>query len=356
MTLVQKTFEKGRYRACYQVAPHQEGMRLDQFLQVYLPSFSRQQIKKYLEKNVSIEGRTPPHRPSTKVHEKDVIEMVMFKSTHEDEWWDGQKIELQETPEVVFEDENLIVISKPPFMSTHPTGKHLFNCATVYFEEKYKHTIHSLHRLDRETSGMLLLAKNPDTAKSITAQFEAGEVKKCYFLIARVKPLSIRSDEFSCSKRLGSDSTGKERVVVKSYPQDSLQGKHAHTDFTIIHREDGYALAMAFPKTGRQHQIRVHANDCGYPLVGDKIYLGGYALFQRFKDQKTSQEDHQMMGLPRHALHAFAIQVEYQNKKRLFAGNLPQDLTQWIDKNLSVSAHEIQERALALAFAYMDRK
>ena len=76
-----------------------------------------------------------------------------------------KKLVLPVRPKIIFEDDRLIVISKPPFMSVHPTGRHLFNCATVYFESLLNQTIHPVHRLDRETSGVLLLAKNSSVAK-----------------------------------------------------------------------------------------------------------------------------------------------------------------------------------------------
>ena len=78
-----------------------------------------------------------------------------------------------------------VVTNKPAYMSTHPTGRHLFHCATVYYEQKLNQsTVHSIHRLDRETSGVLLLAKNPTTANQLTVEFENNNVKKCYFFIA----------------------------------------------------------------------------------------------------------------------------------------------------------------------------
>ena len=89
-------------------------------------------------------------------------------------------------PKTIFEDENIIIVNKPPFMCTHPTGKHLFNCATTYFENIHNKTMHSIHRLDRETSGILLLGKEIKTTARLTQAFEDCAIKKCYLFIAKI--------------------------------------------------------------------------------------------------------------------------------------------------------------------------
>src|SRR5690606_14188470 len=100
--------------------------------------------------------------------------------------------------------ENIIVCSKPPFMITHPAGKHLFYCATVYYESIHNKTIHSIHRLDRETSGLLVLGKNSVASNEISNQFEEGLVKKCYLLIAHKE--EIRSTfPFTANERINNE-------------------------------------------------------------------------------------------------------------------------------------------------------
>src|SRR5690606_13276444 len=136
---------------------------------------------------VEISGREKPHRPSAKVYLGEKIKIFTPKGELEDEYWYGEKIELELEPEIIFEDEKLIAISKPPYMATHPTGKHLFNCATVFLENKYGHTIHSIHRIDRETSGVLLLGKTPEASSQISTLFERDQVHKCYFFMSKVE-------------------------------------------------------------------------------------------------------------------------------------------------------------------------
>ena len=342
MSLLGKKFEQDQYQARHLVDELHEGIRLDQFVQLLLPSFSRQAVKEKIKKGeIVIEGRTPPHRPSCRLHHQEVVIINTFRSSHEDEFWAGKKLDLPQ-PRIIYEDDHLLVISKPPFMSTHPTGRHLFYCATVFYESLYNQTIHSIHRLDRETSGILLLGKNPDIANQLSEKFENSQVKKCYFFIGVINETYQGEDYLEARERLGSAQEGLKRVYVESFAENSLLGKRAYTEFYILHREDKYLLGLAFPHTGRQHQIRVHAMLRGFPLLGDKLYLGDFELFQRFKDQLATTSDHQLMQIPRHALHAIGLKMDY--KKQIFLDQLPDDLKLWIEQNLSIELPDLNEK------------
>lgn len=343
MVILEKSFSNQKFEATYYVEERHNGIRLDQFLMEAMASFSRQQIKKKIAAGeIKIINRPSGNKPSSKLYYEDKVYIVIPRSTHEDEYWNGEKLDLIEEPDIIFEDEDIIVISKPPYMVTHPTGKHLFNCATVFFESKYKHTIHSIHRLDRETSGVLLLGKNPNASNKLTIEFENENVKKCYFWIA-VDQGQTAKDTFAANQRLGSVKSGRERVIVNPYPPESSKGKRAQTKFHIVHRENGYALGLAFPQTGRQHQIRVHAQVYGFPLVGDKLYLGGYPMFQRFKDMLATDEDHNLLELPRHALHALALNLPYEGKRQTYMSHLPHDFKEWIHSKLTISTDELEK-------------
>lgn len=355
MAIVTKSFQSQIFEVTYQAEPQHEGMRLDQFVQVYLPSFSREQVKdKITSGDVQIFGRTPPHRPSVKIHERDKVFLRMNKTVHEDEYWNNEKIKLDIEPDEIYQDDDLLVINKPAFMATHPTGKHLFYAATVFCQEKYKFKVNSLHRLDRETSGVLLLGKNSRFASFVTDFFENAEIKKCYFFIGVKQPGANSENHFSVKFRLGPLSEGRERVIVNYYPEESLEGKSAQTEFFILERIGNYVLGLAFPKTGRQHQIRVHAQSQGLPLLGDKLYLGGYKTFQRFKDLIPTLEDHAQMEIPRHALHAMALKIPkipaLSKKERVFIGSFPKDLRDWMKMRLNlleVDCANIEKRAFA---------
>lgn len=342
--ILEKNFTPEFFAITYLVEDEHDGMRLDQYLGLFNPSFSREELKRRIkDKNVLVKDRPGKHKPTTKLHAGDEVTMTLHKTTHEDEYWDGEKLELEFEPPVIYEDDDLIVISKPPYMATHPTGKHLFNCATVYFENIHGRTIHSIHRIDRETSGVLLLGKSPKTAQALTPLFENNEVRKAYFFMAKISEEYNGDESFKCSKRLGTESTGKDRVYINSYEIDDHRGKTAETSFKVLHNNGSYVLGLAFPKTGRQHQIRVHAKVHGLPLVGDKLYLGSYKMFQSFKDLYASKEDHIFMEMPRHCLHAVGIFFKYKDEQRLFKAPLPHDFLPWIEKNFSLSGKELEK-------------
>lgn len=346
MGIVKKHFGTDLYYAIYSVEEEQHFMRLDQFMQTFLPSWSRQQIKKRIkDKSIQILGRPGNNRPSTLVHHKEHIQITMRDEGVEDEYWNGEKLELDKDPEIVFEDDDLAVISKPAYMSTHPTGRHLFNCATVVMEGRYQKTVHSVHRLDRETSGILVMGRNPKISTIMTDHFLYDRVRKCYFFIAIANEEYNGETKFESNERLGSATkTGLKRVLINHYPEDSSDGKHARTLFHIIHQEGKYVVGLAFPQTGRQHQIRVHAMVRGLPLLGDKMYLGGFKMFQRFKDQIASTEDHDLMQITRHALHAMAIKIPYKGEERIFKSHIPLDLKAWLEQNIKMPISELEEK------------
>ncbi len=344
MTIISRQYSSDKLLVTHQVEENQDGMRLDQFLQLYLDSFSREFIKKKIkDKEIIIKNRPGTHKPSSVLHKKDEVVVIFEKSKYEDEFWDGQKVNLQLDPEIIFEDQDLLVISKPAFMSTHPAGRHIFNCATVYFEIKYNQTIHSLHRIDRETSGILMLGKNPEIATKMMNNFDDDFVKKCYLFIGKKNHNYQGEKTFEAFERLAMPDEGLKRILVEAFPENSNIGKHAHTKFKILRDFDQYVIGLAFPQTGRQHQIRVHAKTHGVPLIGDKLYLGSYEMFQHFKDQLASKEEIALMEMPRHALHAIALKIPYKGKDQLFVSHIPKDFEQWILKKSPYTIAELEK-------------
>jgi len=341
----EKSFSTEKYVVTHPVQPEQDGWRLDQFVQKCMPTLSRQFLKKKIEKGeVEISGRKSPHKPSVKVHYGEKITITTHNDGMiEEEFWHGEPVSKDQKPTIVFEDNELLVINKPPYMITHPAGKNLFYCATVYFETIYKKTIHSIHRLDRETSGLLLLGKNPKVSQRVSQLFEGDKVRKCYFFIAQKKQNSTPFP-FTAKERMDREENAIPRGFMYHYPEDSLMGKDAETHFELILEKNNYVLALAFPLTGRQHQIRVHAACHGYPLLGDKLYNGDTGIFMRFKDHAATDDDHELMQIPRQALHAVALKLTYPDHEvfQHYIAPLPADLTQWIEEILGLRKHEIE--------------
>ncbi len=344
MSEVKKSFSTEKYVVTYPVQLEQDGWRLDQFVQKCMPTLSRQFLKKKIERGeVEISGRQSPHKSSVKVHHGEGVTVTTHNDgIIEEEYWYGEVVAKTERPTIVFEDEGLLIVNKPPYMITHPAGRNLFYCATVYFETIYKKTIHSIHRLDRETSGLLLLGKNPRVSQQVAALFEADLVRKCYFFIAQ-KREGATSFPFTARERMDREEDSIPRGMMYWYPEDSARGKESETHFEIVLEQDGYVLGLAFPLTGRQHQIRVHAACHGYPLLGDKLYNGDPMVFVRFKDHAATEEDHVKMQIPRQALHAVAIRLGYPaSSESTFVAPLPKDLSDWIELTLGPKRPEVE--------------
>lgn len=344
MSEIEKSFTTERYVVSYPVCTEHDNLRLDQFVMTQMPTLSRQFLKKKIEKGeVVISGRKPPHKSSVKVHTGDRITVTTHNDGMiEDEFWHGEVVPRDQEPTIIFEDAGLLVINKPPFMITHPAGKNLFYCATVFYETIYKHTMHSIHRLDRETSGILMLGKNPKASQKVSLLFEEEKVRKCYFLIAH-KKTNAKTFPFTAKDRLGRDESAIPRGMISAYSETSEEGKDAETHFELLLEKDNYVLVLAFPLSGRQHQIRVHAACNGYPLLGDKLYNGDASVFMRFKDFTATEDDHDKMQIPRQALHAVALKLTYpQEDMTRFIAPLPLDLTQWIENTLHFNISDIE--------------
>jgi 23S rRNA pseudouridine1911/1915/1917 synthase len=345
MSEIEKSFTTERYVVSYPVCTEHDNLRLDQFVMTQMPTLSRQFLKKKIEKGeVTISGRTPPHKSSVKVHSGERVTVTTHNDGMiEDEYWHDEVVSRDQEPTIIFEDPGLLVINKPPFMITHPAGKNLFYCATVFYETLYKHTMHSIHRLDRETSGILMLGKNPKVSQKVSLLFEEDKVRKCYFLIAHIKP-NAKTFPFTAKDRLGRDENAVPQGMISAYDETAEEGKDAETHFELVLEKDGYVLALAFPKTGRQHQIRVHAACNGYPLLGDKLYNGDASVFIRFKDTTATKDDHSLMQIPRQALHAVALKLSYPKEDmKHFIAPLPKDLVDWIETKLGLKDDEVEQ-------------
>ncbi len=340
MSQVYKNFTPEFYEVIYSAAPEDEGLRLDQFAQKFLASFSRERVKKKIARgDIKILDRIHPQKGSVRVHAYERIRICTFRENLEDEFWRGEKIEF-ESPVTIYEDEKIIVFNKPPFMAAHPTGRHLFFTATVYFENLLGHQVYSVHRLDRETSGCLILAKDVSIAAKLTHFFETGKIAKIYLFIAHKNKNT--QQEFCAKERLGLANNFIPNLFTHAFDENSTEGKRALTFFKILASNDEYVVGLASPITGRQHQIRVHASHHGLPLVGDKLYNGDPSVFTRSKDMIPTEEDFNKMQIPRHALQAIALQFAYpQGEQKTFIAPISLDLKKLMH-DLNFNTQEIE--------------
>ncbi len=328
---VVKKFSRENYTMSYPVRPQHNGLRLDQFLALYLPSFGRNRIqKKILAQEVRIVGRKATHRASTKLKERQQVEISFYAKAEMAIPWNHQHLPLSFDLPIIGENEDLLVVNKPPFMATHPTGRHVFHCATVILEDRYKKPFHSVHRLDRETSGTLVFPKHKEAASRYTRYFEDSEVQKVYFLLAHKK--NHPHFPFTADESLGPKEGSELRPFSSAFPANSGLGKNASTEFEFLDESENHLACLAFPRTGRQHQIRVHAAHHGMPIVGDKLYSYGPEYFYRFQAETQTDHDYQAMQHPRQILHCLAMRFpQEQNRDELFLAYPPSDIMNFLN-------------------------
>ena len=167
--------------------------------------------------------------------------------------------------DILYEDEDMIAVNKPRNMPTHPSPGHhtdtLLNALAHYFEGRVR--VHAITRLDRDTSGVVLLAKNALSAKILTDEIQAGEIGKEYVAIINGCP-EKKEGKISAPIKKREDSAGLQCI--------SPDGKEAVSEYRVEQTENGLSMVSLFPKTGRTHQLRVHMSHLGCPIFGDDLY------------------------------------------------------------------------------------
>ncbi|NDF14082.1 RluA family pseudouridine synthase [bacterium] len=183
---------------------------------------------------------------------------------------------------ILHEDAEILVIDKPPNLPVHPAGRFFFHTLLIHLKtEGFKIDLKSernfflVHRIDKETSGVLLLAKTKAACNALTSQFRNRETQKYYLALAQGTP---KEPVFRVMEPIGKPPKGRVGIRMVALPIEE-GGLESETLFETVETRSGpqgtFTLFACFPRTGRQHQIRVHAEIAGHPLVGDKVY--GYA-------------------------------------------------------------------------------
>ncbi len=216
---------------------------------------------------------------------------------------------------ILYEDEAILAVDKPPFQPVHPSGRHMTDTLIQMVHARYRALgvevdrkrapIRLCHRIDRETSGVILVGKGDRNHSRVMLQFENRQVEKEYLAIVRGHP---RKDSGRIDQPIGPDRGGEIRLKMVVCEG----GLESQTDWTVLERRliEGYgpvSLVSCRPRTGRQHQIRVHMDALGHPLVGDKLYGVDSSYFLRAAAGELDGTDLRRLGTPRHALHAHRL-------------------------------------------------
>lgn len=246
----------------------QVGKRLDLFVISVIKDLSRMNAKRLIEDgNVQVNSKNS--KVSYKVQNGDIIEIHIPEAKQLD-------LKAQEIPiEVVYEDSDIIVVNKPKGLVVHPANGNWDGTLVNAIMAICKDSLSGIggevrpgivHRLDKDTSGLLIIAKNDKAHINMSNEIKNREVKKVY--IALVRGI-VAENEATINMPIGrSNKDRKKMAVVKN-------GKEAITHFKVIKRFDKYTLLDVKIDTGRTHQIRVHLSEIGHPVVGDEIYSNG---------------------------------------------------------------------------------
>ena len=255
------------------VSENIEGLRLDKALTL-LDSINSRVYFSNLIKNGNVLVNGKKESPSYKVKKDDKIEVNYIKKESNRDLL-PYNIKL----DIVYEDEYLLVVNKPKGLVVHPGDGHhndtLVN-ALIYANKELS-TVNGLervgivHRIDKDTSGLILICKDDFTHKEIAKQLENHSMHREY--IALVDGV-INVDYGKIIGKIGRDKNNRLKMAI-----DEINGKDAITHFTVIKRYSNYTLIKCKLETGRTHQIRVHMSSINHPIVGDKLYGGSCSLF-----------------------------------------------------------------------------
>ena len=297
----------------FEVGPEAESARLDQYLVSVLPeTVSRSHLKKLIGAgHILVDGK--PAKAHHKVKPGEKIE-VSFEEPAVPE------LKAEDIPlEIIYEDDDMIVINKQPGIAVHPApgtrsgtivNALLFHCRKLSDMNEGRPGI--VHRLDKDTSGVMVAAKNNASHAELARQFKDRVVKKNY--LALVKGV-VEMDNGVVDLPIGRHPSNRQKMAVR---HDSA--RNAVTEYKVIKRFDGFTLVKLDLKTGRTHQIRVHMAYIGHPVLGDEKY-GSKGKF------------------PRQALHSYYLKLCHpkDGREMEFRSDLPDDMKKIMGPDISLA-------------------
>lgn len=304
----------------FQVDEASAGDRLDAYLAKQLPVFSRATLRKAIDSGaVTVDGKS--RKASFRVREGWVVCVSPFEIPHEGP--KPQPIAL----DILFEDDDLIVVNKPPGMVVHPAKGHWEGTLASALAHHFGQLSTTggatrpgiVHRLDRDTSGVMVIAKHNQAHERLAEQFQSRTVTKRYLAITLGVP---DREEDIVTKAIGPHPHYRERMALRDDHPDS---RAAETRFRVLERFRGFSLIECLPKTGRTHQIRLHLAHLRCPVLCDKLY-GGRS--QITAGELSGGAADQQVVLARQALHAASLEVHQpQTGERLcFSAEPPADM------------------------------
>ncbi len=308
----------------FDVDDSEAGMRLDALVAKRLPDYSRTHLRRIIVGHgVLVDGKNV--KASTRLHPQQHICLELPELV-------SQGPRPEDIPlSILFEDEVMVVLDKPPRMVVHPSKGHssgtLASGLQYHFDQLS--TVGGptrpgiVHRLDRDTSGVIVVAKTDQAHLKLAEQFASRTVKKEYTAIVVGQ---LDRDRDWIDQPLGRHKHQREKMAIRS---EASGGRAAKTFYEVVERFDAYTLLRVQPRTGRTHQIRVHLASTGCPVLCDRLY-GSRARITR---GELEGSDHEDLVLDRQALHARRIEIAHplSGDRLEFEAPLPGDIQRTLD-------------------------
>jgi 23S rRNA pseudouridine1911/1915/1917 synthase len=279
----------------YEVARDLAGVRLDRFIQGRIPRLSRTRAQQII-RACAYKSDGTRRRPSEIVKPGEVVLLVRERF---------EEPEVPLTFEVLLDDGSVLAVDKPAGLPMHPTATYHKHTLSHLLRQRYGQEQGFVpaiaHRLDRETSGVVLCGLTRAAERGLKMSFEAHRVRKTYLAIVRGE---MADDALRIDLPMRPVSEGLH--VRMEIPKEG--GLRAETEVCVRARRAGHSLVELFPRTGRQHQLRVHLSAIGHPIVGDKLYGPELeAPFLEYIETGMTPDLRSRLGHERHALHAHSV-------------------------------------------------
>lgn len=248
---------------------------------------------------------------------------------------------------IIAECDDWIVVDKPAPLIVHPANRKPEPTLLgglerlLAFEIANGATLGIVTRLDRDTSGIVLVAKHTEAARRLGWVFEHRQAKKEYLAIVAGWP---DANEWTCDEPIiRAGELGPSAIWVRQVVDAS--GRDCRTRFQVERRfkrgERKFSLIRCFPETGRMHQIRVHLANSGFPIIGDKIYFGNGSGYLKWMETGWSPELAEQLILPRHALHAAVLEIPWNGRPVRWEAPLNQDMQEFLDGKVISPAPDV---------------
>lgn len=301
------------------IAPDHAGWRVDAYLAARFSSWSRASVQKAIKRGEIVsDGRRV--KASMRLEAGEVLKIYTPGYAP-----DGPPPPL---PPILFEDDRLLVINKPPGLLAHPAGdRFAYAVIGLLKTARPDHRVDLCHRLDRDTSGVMVLSKDLAANTHVKTQLRerSAHLQKTYLALVRGLPDWETRDVVA---PIG-DRQDTEIRLRRGVTDDGL---HARTVFDVVKRLDGYALVRCRLHTGRTHQIRVHLEHVGHPILGDRVYGQPDRVFLEWHEQGASDFVRLRAGFPRQCLHAWRLALRHPDGSTLqLEAPLPDDMQAVVD-------------------------